>query len=201
MKPSLEEQITQLQTENQRLRDELFFLRSFPTLIQGLRGEALVRQITGGEAGTYQSKYDVRLPNGLDIEVKFSKLNEVGPGITTRRWNWSNPLGLSKGRQKQYSHLILVGEKDARFRDRIEDGSPYVFFLIPFSAVPEICRGTAINLSSNFDGVRSIESRRLLDFLCDVGRIRDLLALGTPVATQPFFQAARSIIARSVSAP
>ena len=177
MSLSLEKQVAELCIENQRLRDELFFLRSFPTLIQGLKGEALVRQITGGEAGTYQSKYDVRLPNSLDLEVKLSKLNSVGGGARTRRWNWSNPLGLRNGRGKQYSHLILIGEKDVRFRSPIEDCSPYVFFLIPFSVVPEICQGGAINLSSNFDGIRSLESRRLLDFQCDAGRVRDLLAL------------------------
>ena len=96
------------------LEKELLFLKTHPTLSQGMKGETLVAQLTGGTLTKFAEKFDVMLSNAITIEVKFSKLNTPTPGSSTRRWNWSKPLGW-RDKGKSFDFLLLIGDEIHRF--------------------------------------------------------------------------------------
>ena len=96
--------------------------------------------------------YDFRLPSGKTLEVKTSKLfkpNSVSE--TSLRWTWHRPLGWTG--KKKYDFLVLLGDKDLRFKYSSRS-SEYVIFLIPHKKVgPAFGSGKdgkgIINLLSN----------------------------------------------------
>lgn len=134
---TLKQRIAELELENAKLKNELDFLKTHPTITQGIKGETLVAKLVGGSATSYSDSYDVTTSTGLRIEVKYRKLNQPMKSSHTRRWNWSKPLGwLDKG--KDYHYLLLIGEKDLRHLDQYPDKTPYVYFLIPIAHVPEV---------------------------------------------------------------
>jgi hypothetical protein len=155
----LEEKNERLKERVMLLESEISFLRAHPSFLQGLKGETLIASLTGGELSSYAAKHDVVIRGELKIEVKFSKLNTPVPGSSTRRWNWSKPLGW-KDKGKSYDFLLLVGEKDVRFLGQYKDASPYVFFLLPIASVANVCNsgsaiGANVQLTTNFDRARS----------------------------------------------
>lgn len=167
---SLLDRIGQLKAENQKLREEVAFLRTHPTISQGIRGETLVANVVDGRLTAYRSGHDVETENGAKIEVKFSKLNEPVKGRPTRRWNWSKPIGhMDKG--KEYDYLLLLGEADERFPEQYEEGVPYVCFLLPYGDVRSVMTrgaaiGSMIQLTSNLDWHKRKEPpTRLLRYL------------------------------------
>lgn len=83
---NLSERIRLLELENAALREALDFLRRTPTLAQGLKGETLVAKLTGGVPTGYKDPYDLTIPSGARLEVKYSHLNKPNPSAT-RRWN------------------------------------------------------------------------------------------------------------------
>ena len=172
--------INRLFSENSELRAkivqlefEIDFLKTHPSIAQGIKGETLVYNIIGGEITPYAAPHDVTLGNGAKIEVKFSKRNLPSKGAVTRRWNWSNLLGwCDKG--KDYDFLLLIGDKDPRFLSQYpSDGSPYVFFLIPLGNVPEILSkggegGSRAQINTNLKGARSNRSTAIKKYMVPV---------------------------------
>lgn len=134
-----------LRKENEALRQrvaqltrEVSFLRAHFTLAQGMKGETLVKRLTGGTlAAKYAEVFDITVGADIKIEVKYSKLNTPNHRQATRRWNWTKPLGW-KDKGKDFDFLILVGEKDPRFLSQYYGDGPYVYFLIPRGNVREI---------------------------------------------------------------
>lgn len=119
-----------LAQENKELRNginlleaELQFLRTHPTILQGIKGETLLATLTGGAISKYAESHDISLPGKATIEVEFSKLNTPVKCAKTRCWNWSKILGW-KDKGKDFDFMLLIGEKDPRYLDQYIDSSP-----------------------------------------------------------------------------
>jgi len=182
-----EAQILRLKKENDELKEELQFLKTFPTLAQGMRGQALVARIEGSVTTGYGCSYDLVINGGARLEVKNSHVNTPNRS-STRRWSWSNLLGSPKKR-KDYDFLVLIGKRDERF-SYYQDNSPYVFFLLPHREVPNIV--TAPNapsgmctLSTNLDGTRAPKSQLLKNRLVSWRKLEESLALEVAAGRRP----------------
>ena len=181
-----------LELENQLLKarvasleSELAFLRMHTVFLQGIKGETLVADLTGGELTAFAAGHDIVIGGSVTVEVKFSKLNTPVPGSSTRRWNWSKPLGW-KDKGKSFDFLILVGEKDTRFPDQYLDDSPYVYFLIPRARVPEITTqgkaiGANVQITTNLSKAQSTASLALKQFIIPASSVSALLSKASAV--------------------
>ncbi|HMM46291.1 MAG TPA: hypothetical protein PKE41_11790 [Candidatus Macondimonas sp.] len=179
--------LAHLATENALLRrrvaqleDEVAFLRTHPVFLQGLKGEALIATLTGGELTSFAAEHDIVVDGDVKIEVKFSKLNTPVAGSATRRWNWSKPLGW-KDKGKDYDLLLLVGDKDLRYPEQYKDSSPYVFFLVPKAHVPSICSsgsaiGANVQLTTNLARAMSPASIALKSYMVSATEISAVFA-------------------------
>lgn len=162
------------------LEKEVEFLKTHPSIAQGMRGETLVARITEGVIGAYSDQYDILVGQRVKVEVKFSKLNSPNSGATTKRWNWSKPLGW-KDKGKDYDFLLLVGEKDPRFPAQYLDDSPYVFFLVPHSEVLTVMNsgaaiGANVQIISNLAKAQSPSSAAIKQRMVPEHAINALLA-------------------------
>jgi len=83
----LSERIRLLERENAQLKKEVEFFRRTPTLAQGLKGETLIANLTGGVRTGCKDPHDVTVKSGDRLEVKYSHLN-VPNRYGTKRWNW-----------------------------------------------------------------------------------------------------------------
>ena len=154
----LHKRICLLEREKAQLRREVEFFRRTPTLAQGLKGETLIANLTGGVRTGYKDPHDVTVKNGDRLEVKYSHVN-VPNSSKTKRWNWHSVLG--SAHNKEYEYLVLVGEKDPRYRDQYPDGLAFVFFLVPRSDVDHIKTGNDIALNTNLETARALKSLAL----------------------------------------
>lgn len=147
----------QLAAENKVLRErvaaleeQLNFLGQHRMLSAGIKGERLIARIVGGELTPHTTGHDIET-GSANIEVKYAKLSRPVRTAPTLRWQWQKIFGQTGG--KNYSHLVLIGEADSRYRSGYRDPlSPYVFFLIPFEeALPLCVKGNplGINVVSN----------------------------------------------------
>lgn len=177
---ALNRRIDVLESEIARLRNELDFLKTHPSIAQGIKGETLITQLLGGVGTSYSESYDVSTSAGLRIEVKFSKLNQPMKDSPTRRWNWSKPLGwLDKG--KDYNYLLLIGEKDPRYLEDYSDKTPYVYFLVSAQDVPDVMDkgitiGGMVQVTTNIAKLQKKQNRpKLLDFQVSFERLKPLL--------------------------
>jgi len=178
--------LASLRAENESLRQrvtrlerEVHFLRTHHVFAQGLKGETLVATLTGGLLSSFAEKYDVKIGGEVTIEVKFSKLNAPVPGRSTRRWNWSKPLGY-KDKGKTFDFLVLIGEKDDRFPNQYLDDSPYIFFLVPKEDVPNIMTrgaimGANVQINTHLASARSTASLALKRFIVPEADVSALL--------------------------
>ena len=160
----LQERLSAAEEEIALLKRELDFLRSFPAVAQGLKGEQLVARYTGGVVTGHKDTHDVIVESGERIEVKFSRLNTPGPS-KTKRWNWIRLLGHNEA--KQYEWLVLIGEKDARYLAQYPPDLPYVFFLVPRDGVGSI-RSTgklSVALNTNLASAKAPQSVSLKRYL------------------------------------
>ena len=83
-----------LQARISKLEAEIRFLKSHESLSQGMKGESLVCELTGGEATAYGDEFDVLVQGKMKFEVKFSRLRAPdGNDGGRRRWQWMRPLG------------------------------------------------------------------------------------------------------------
>ncbi|MBL5979371.1 hypothetical protein JAO85_19005 [Comamonas sp. NyZ500] len=172
--------ISKLEEENERLRRELDFLRAHPAISQGMRGELLIIKNFNGAATSYTASHDFITETGIKVEIKYSKLNQPNKRSPTKRWNWGKPLGwLDKG--KDYDFLLLIGEKDHRYAVDFLDKSPYVYFLLPIVAVPEVMSkgvsvGGMIQITTNLPKLRQKKfPPQLLKFQSAFESLKDLL--------------------------
>ena len=132
-------QIAWLQKEIDILRDHIDHFSP----AGGFSAEAFVASIVGGQVTSHTEQADVKLPSGLCLEVKYSRLNRPNPVSPTLRWSWAHVFGNSGN--KKYESLILVGKQDSRFVDAYKDPlSPYVIFDVPYSAVSSLARNGLI---------------------------------------------------------
>jgi hypothetical protein len=175
----LQAEVLALRKRVTELEQELVFLRTHPTLLQGLRGETLVAQLAGGTLTKYAETYDVKLGNSVRVEVKFSELHRPDRQAATRRWNWSKPFGW-QDKGKDFDFLVLIGAKDRRFPEQYKDDSPYVFFLIPRTRVQEVVTrggtiGSSIQMTTNLSRALSPASMALKNFMVPMEEVRPLL--------------------------
>jgi hypothetical protein len=177
---SLEEENLALRMRIVVLEKEVEFLKTHPSIAQGIRGETLVARITGGVIGAYADQHDILVGQRVKIEVKFSKLNSPNSRASTKRWNWSKPLGW-QDKGKDYDFLLLVGEKDLRFTAQYLDESPYVFFLVPRSEVLAVMSsgvaiGANVQIISNLAKAKSASSIAIQHHMVPEHTINELLA-------------------------
>jgi hypothetical protein len=126
-----------LERKKRSLEQQVSFLRTHKTLQTGMTGETIIAKAVKGAVTAYAGSYDVQIGE-QQLEVKFSTLLRSGllTGDSTR-WAWLKLLG--EGGNKKYDFLVLVGEKDLRWRAYYLDKStPYVFFLIPRDEVASL---------------------------------------------------------------
>jgi len=185
MRTYTEEEVEQLLEHIRRLEGEVEFLRAHPALAQGLKGERLICALTGSIATQLNTSFDLTSKVGLKVEVKLSKLHTpVKASPNTKRWTWTKPMGwLDKG--KDYDYLILLGEKDTRYRNQYLDDAPYVAFIVPLKDVPAICSagrmiGANVNLTTNLKTVNSEAGRALLSHMTSMTVIDELLSTARP---------------------
>ncbi|MBI5659262.1 MAG: hypothetical protein HZC43_06870 [Nitrosomonadales bacterium] len=178
--------IAKLESENMRLRCELAFLKTHTSIAQGMRGETLIAKAIDGSVTSYAEGYDVLTTDGRRIEVKFSKLNQPVKHVSTKRWNWSKPLG-SMDRGKEYEYLLLIGEKDERYSHDSIDASPYVYFLIPNKSVSRLMDkgstvGGMIQVTTNLEKLRQKKvPPEILQYQCNEETVTALLSTATAV--------------------
>lgn len=176
----LKSRIEKLEKENVELKSEISFLKTHPVFVKGFKGEQLVCDLTSGSLTSFAVGHDVVLKNGSKIEVKYSKLVIPNLNGTSRRWQWSKPLGfMDKG--KDYNFLLLVGDKDYRFQEQYLDESPYVFFLIPIENVKSLMSfgkaiGSSILLTTKFSTYRSEKAKQILKYMVAEQEINKVLA-------------------------
>jgi hypothetical protein len=161
----LKRENSELRARIEVLENELLFLRTHPTIMQGIKGETLVASLTGGIITEYAAKHDIELNNEVTIEVKFSKLNTPVKGAKTRRWNWSKLLGW-KDKGKDFDFMLLIGEKDPRYSEQYLDSSPYVYLLIPKEKIHEILTpggeiGSQAQINTNLRTARAENSKAI----------------------------------------
>jgi len=138
----LKKRILDLENENEVLRKRLDGAR-------GVLGEKFVAELTGGVLTRYKTGHDIEMQNGTHLEVKTSK-PYTERGSTTTRWAWSNILGLNA--TKKFHYLVLLGEKDLRYKNCYPPDLEYVCFLVPRSDVNDKIKNswaTSIALNTN----------------------------------------------------
>jgi hypothetical protein len=178
----LKEEVRTLRSRVAELEAQLRFLETHEFIAQGLRGESLTCELTGGVASALGEGYDVLVGGLLKLEVKFSRLRTPVKGATTRRWQWTRPLGW-KNYGKDYDLLLLIGERDHRYANQYPDDSGYVYFLIPkpnvraLMTVDREMGAGHITVGTNLENTRSAHSKIIKRFLVPFDRIKAL----TPV--------------------
>ena len=121
--------------------------------------------IDGATLAKSNAPSDIVLSNGKKIEVKRSRLNRPKDRGPTLRWSWHRVFG-EKGETKDWTYLILSGDKDTRYWPIGVDKSPFVFFLLDkeiarIVSAPENKKGH-IYITTNPKTVRSLQGKRLL---------------------------------------
>ena len=136
----LRKRVAELEYENELLRAKVDFFNQRPWMLQGMRGEKLVAEIIGGFTTAVNESYDVvTRSGGVRIEVKYSRLNRAVKGYDCFRWQWVHVFGFDHN--KVFDTLILMGDVDENHRRSYKDpSSPYIFFDVPYSRLPEVTR-------------------------------------------------------------
>ena len=178
---------TKLRTKVAQMESEIEFLKTHPSIAQGIKGETLACDIIGGEITPYSASHDLVIGTSAKIEVKFIKINTpVEKWPASHRWNWSKVLGWQDYKTgKDYDFLLLIGDKDPYFLSQYpDDGSPYVFFLIPQDKISETLSkggriGSQIQINTNLKTARSRRSRAIKKYMVSLTQISDIVRLQT----------------------
>lgn len=152
-------------------------LGGFDSIIRSISdfSEYVVANWTRGSVTGYADSYDVMSENGNRIEVKFSKLNTPNATSALRRWNWSN---ISGGKIiKDFDHLVLIGQSDARFEGRYKViESRYVVFCFSRAEVDDFLKGFmspsgrgSLAISTDTSGERA---QQLMRYMVDLDELR-----------------------------
>jgi hypothetical protein len=156
-----------LELENTRLRAEVEFLKSNPTVAKGLKGESLIANLIHARISKRGAGHDLESHKGSVLfEVKYSSLLK-GPR-NVKRWVWSKLYG-ERG-NKKYNRLLLVGDVDPRFAHKYADPeSPYIFFDLAYQDVIRFTRGirpgrqSRMELTTNPNSVISSRASALFE--------------------------------------
>lgn len=158
--------IRKLKEQIKKLEEELRKLR---TKIIGTTGEDFIKRLSPGSMQIpHHASFDILTKGGVKIEVKTVRClpaNNKNP-TPCCRWSWRSVIGQTK--KKDYDYLILLGDKDKRYNQNDKDKTPYIYFLLTKKQVkqilyPDDAHGQ-INLTTNFDTVRSKQGRALLKY-------------------------------------
>ena len=154
-----------LENNKKLLEAQVKFLTTHQTLRAGITGETIIANAVEGAITPYARSYDVQ-SRAWKLEVKFSRLRRAGSRKGDNlRWAWLKLFG--EGGNKTYDFLVLIGEKDDRYRENYLDTStrPYVFFLIPQDDVASLVHHSrgyqGIWIRSNPRGRRHSRADRL----------------------------------------
>ena len=144
---SLLSRLEELEAENNRLREDLQFLRANPAIAKGLKGESLIAKLLTLKPSDRGAGHDLQYHTGAVLfEVKYSSLLTAIAGRPIRRWVWTKLFG-ELGRKK-YHRLLLVGDADPRFHASYSDPrSPYVLFDVPYKAAVRLVGGVRLGRS------------------------------------------------------
>jgi hypothetical protein len=156
-----------LSNENVQLRNQLEFLTTCPSIAQGLQGERLVANLTGGVLTGYADSHDIVVKSGERLEVKKARVRVEANGY--KRWIWHSPLG--RRSTKDYEWLVLIGDKDADYADQYPPELPFVFFLVPRDAIDKIKSGDNVEIGTNLAGARAPRTRALRSYLVVSGSL------------------------------
>ncbi len=134
----------------EKLEAELNFIKTREYMLTGLQGEKLIADMLNGIRTARNASYDM-VVGSLKIEIKYSRLNIPNPKASTRRWSWTNVLGVSGN--KDVDFIVLLGDVDDRFRDlySVEKNSPFVVFIVHRKQIRDFvlsARGHLIQLVS-----------------------------------------------------
>ncbi len=151
----LEKKIKWLEEENKSLRKGNW-------RINGNKGEEIIAKMLGGIITPSNWRYDVKLPNDLELEVKYASLSY--PNIEkaqTQVWKWTELKGVDG--KKEYDSLILVGESHEKYKNLYDNpDAEHIFFDIPFEDVYKLIgKSRTVALTTNPETVRSIVNIRL----------------------------------------
>jgi hypothetical protein len=134
--------------------------------VNGTAGEKFILQLTkGGIKIDHNASYDLVTKRDNKIELKTAQCLPVNKKMTPcYRWGWRYVIRPNKKR-KYYDYLILIGEKDKRYNQNDLDRTPYVYFVLSYEQVKKLVPtndDAHLNLTTNFDTVRSKQGRTLL---------------------------------------
>lgn len=160
-------EIKKLKKKIKQLRAHLTVFRGIQKTVNGTAGEKFILQlIKGGIKTDHNASYDLVTKRGNKIELKTAQCLPVNKKMTPcYRWNWRYVIRPNKKR-KYYDYLILIGEKDKRYKQNDLDKTPYIYFVLSYEEAKKILFPNdpygQINLTTNFDTVRSKQGRTLL---------------------------------------
>lgn len=172
--------IKKLRKQIRELKNELSFFRGLQTKVTGSNGEDLIKKISQGNKTLHNAPHDIITTKGTKIEVKTVRCLPANNRVETPccRWSWRYVLRRKK-KEKDYEYLILIGDKDRRYKQNNLDRSPYVFFLLSKRQVKNILSPKdsigQINLTTNFETVRSKQGRELLKYRKSIKEIEQFL--------------------------
>jgi len=132
----LNQQITILREQNQKLNRKLKELLQHPSMLAGIKGERLILEFTKGKTTKKCAPYDIRTQDGKRIEVKYSNISCPVLKSTTKRWVWCGLFGERDA--KDYDFLVLIGDKDGEHHIFEEDNSNFVYFILTKDNIKEI---------------------------------------------------------------
>jgi hypothetical protein len=159
--------IAKLKEQIRDLKEKLSIHRGLETRMTGKLGEDFIKRLSPRSMRIpHDASFDILTKGGLKIEVKTVRCLPANNKNLTPcyRWSWRYVIGRNK--EKDYDYLILIGDKDKRYNHNDKDKTPYVYFLLSKKQVKQILSpGDAhgqINLTTNFETVRSKQGRGLL---------------------------------------
>jgi hypothetical protein len=159
--------IRKMKEQIRKLKEELSIHRGLGTRMTGTTGEDFIKRLSPRSMQIpHDASFDILTKGGVKIEVKTVRCLPANNKNLTPcfRWSWRYVIGHNK--EKDYDYLILIGDKDKRYNHNDKDKTPYIYFLLTKKQVkqilyPDDAHGQ-INLTTNFDTVRSKQGRALL---------------------------------------
>jgi len=160
--------INRLRERIKYLNAQLALFKNIQKRVGGITGEDFIQGICrDGFKTEHNASYDFLTKNRKRIEVKKAQCLPVNNRSETPcyRWAWRYVIRTNKKR-KYYDYLLLIGDKDKRYRQNDIDKSPYVFFFLSYEEAKKLLPSNGhrhFNLTTNFATVRSKQGRSLID--------------------------------------
>ncbi|CAJ97169.1 hypothetical protein CMPELA_31070 [Cupriavidus necator] len=140
-------------------RQQCETIRLLKELHHGKLAEFRVAELVGGTVSPgYADAHDVLTRTGKTLQVKSAN-------PTDKRWSFSNA-------HTECDWLVLTAQKDDRFSAQYLDDSPWVYWLIRRSEVPQVVRTSGyIQISTNPD---VWSNRRMVEYMVPEARIVEI---------------------------